>query len=245
MRRSPASSRNGFVTTPGASIGFGGIVDEPHPKAPRRKGMDSLPPWRLGVRFSGSAARVFYLTMRPGMCHNNRQSETGCRKFAAFTLVELLVVITIIGILIALLLPAVQAAREAARQTQCKNHLKQLALAALNHEQLYGFLPSGGWSRFLVGDPDRGFGGAQPGSWHYQLLPFVEQQALHDLGVGNNQAGRTLSQTPLEALYCPSRRPAAPHPFIGQSSSPGYWSCTNAQSRRHAGRQVRLRRQHR
>ncbi len=58
-----------------------------------------------------------------------------------FTLVELLVVIAIIGILVAMLLPAVQAARESARRTECKNHLKNLALAALNYESALQYFP--------------------------------------------------------------------------------------------------------
>ncbi len=126
---------------------------------------------------------------------------------AGFTLVELLVVITIIGILIALLLPAVQAAREAARQAQCHNNLKQLALGCLHHEQNQGFLPAGGWNWGWCGDPDRGFTKKQPGGWLFTILPYIEQQALHDLGVGNNLAGRTqTAQTPLSVLNCPTRR---------------------------------------
>ena len=133
----------------------------------------------------------------------------------AFTLVELLVVITIIGILISLLMPAVQAAREAARQTQCANNLKQLGLGCLNHENSIGWFPSSGWGWEWLGDPNQGFTGAkQPGGWLYNVLPFVDQQALHDQGVGltsQSAASMTALQaqltTCLPFLQCPTRRP--------------------------------------
>jgi prepilin-type N-terminal cleavage/methylation domain-containing protein len=134
-----------------------------------------------------------------------------------FTLVELLVVIAIIGVLVALLLPAIQAAREAARRTQCINNLKQLALACQNHHDIHKHFPSGGWGWYWVGDPDRGFGKDQPGGWAYNLLPFFEQQALHDLGSDGDkyalpriqrEGASQVVQQPLAMITCPSRRPS-------------------------------------
>ena len=140
-----------------------------------------------------------------------------------FTLVELLVVITIIGILIALLLPAVQAAREAARRLQCSNNLKQLGLAVHNFNQAFGDFPTAGWGWAWAPHPDRGYGADQPGCWTYSLLPYLEQQSLHDLGAGVGRDNATAStlllanrerfQTPLGMLFCPSRRLPASFPI--------------------------------
>jgi len=90
-----------------------------------------------------------------------------------FTLIELLVVIAIIAILISLLLPAVQQAREAARRTQCKNNLKQMALAMHNYESTYGIIPS---------NYHHGPTGVS-GNYSVQakLLPFTDQASLHNL----------------------------------------------------------------
>ncbi len=141
-----------------------------------------------------------------------------CQRGLGFTLVELLVVIAIIGILVALLLPAVQAAREAARRTQCSNQLKQIGLACQLHVDSHGFLPSGGWERYWVGDPNRGFGKRQPGSWGFSILPFIEQQAAYNMAKQLDYPSprraaiaRMLAQ-PIAAFYCPSRRPAVAYP---------------------------------
>jgi prepilin-type N-terminal cleavage/methylation domain-containing protein/prepilin-type processing-associated H-X9-DG protein len=162
-----------------------------------------------------------------------------------FTLVELLVVITIIGILISLLLPAVQSAREAARRVQCCNHLKQLGLAALHHVEKQGRFPTGGWGWFWVGDADRGFTRHQPGGWVYNILPFLEQEALYDRpGDGQSETitdqqrlgSRELTHTPLAMLHCPSRRRSVVYPKPCDGTFVSYNASANESSSNVAAR---------
>ena len=125
----------------------------------------------------------------------------------AFTLVELLVVITIIGILISLLLPAVQAAREAARRAQCANNLKQIGLAMHMHLEAKQVLPYGHFW------PKNGWGG-QESTWVAYLLPYMEQNNLYEtidwtLPFGYGSAyNAEVNRTPLPLFLCPSNGPA-------------------------------------
>ena len=135
-----------------------------------------------------------------------------------FTLVELLVVITIIGMLIAMLLPAVNSARETARNAQCKNNMTQMGKAMLAHEQAQEIFPTGGWGWYWVGDPDRGYGIQQPGGWIYNILPHTELTAVHDLGrygskSQKNSAIITMVGTALPLTNCPTRRRDALYPM--------------------------------
>ncbi|TWU64750.1 Type II secretion system protein G precursor [Crateriforma conspicua] len=125
------------------------------------------------------------------------------RPIAGFTLVELLVVIAVIGVMVALLLPAVQAAREAARQTSCKNNLKQIGLAIHNYHATYQKLPwgaKGGWGP----------------SWTTDILPNIGEASLASIvpygepgyATGNDQDSkhfRLLATSALPTFRCPSQ----------------------------------------
>jgi prepilin-type N-terminal cleavage/methylation domain-containing protein/prepilin-type processing-associated H-X9-DG protein len=144
-----------------------------------------------------------------------------------FTLVEILVVIAIVGMLVALLLPAIQMAREASRRSSCANNLRQQAVAVRLHEQNHKTFPTGGWKGYL-GDPDGGYGTKQPGGWIYNILSYIEQDSLRQLGRGTSgpqkqQAFTTLMQSPIAVFYCPSRRPPGLFPYKGSA-------LTNAQA---------------
>lgn len=136
------------------------------------------------------------------MAGSPRQSVRG------FTLVELLVVIAIIGVLVALLLPAVQSAREAARRTQCKNHLKQVALAMHNVHDANNVLPPlvapSSSTALAVAGPYQNAVGYTVFDW---LLPYIEQNNLYvasKADVNTVIDGKRLYQHPVNVYRCPS-----------------------------------------
>jgi prepilin-type processing-associated H-X9-DG protein/prepilin-type N-terminal cleavage/methylation domain-containing protein len=151
--------------------------------------------------------------------------QQAARMRVAFTLVELLVVIAIIGILVALLLPAIQAAREAARRTQCKSQLRQIALSCINHESTHKRFPFGGWSFGWMGDPDLGVGPQQPGGWIYTTAPYLEEQAVFNLGKGlawndkKVELGKQMQHV-VPVYNCPTRRTGQDQPAYSASGTP-------------------------
>lgn len=149
----------------------------------------------------------------------------GPRLRRAFTLVELLVVIALIGTLIGLLLPAVQSAREAARRSACSNNLRQAALAVLNHESALGRLPTIGTS----GSSQWAF------SAQANVLPYAESADVRSLvnfkeplmnGSGGSQTlnhnQQSAARTAIPFFLCPSD--GGPTQYVSNS---GTWAPNN------------------
>jgi prepilin-type N-terminal cleavage/methylation domain-containing protein/prepilin-type processing-associated H-X9-DG protein len=113
-----------------------------------------------------------------------------------FTVVELLVVVSIIGILVGLLMPAVQAARESGRRTQCANNVRQLGLAAHSYHAAQRSFPparqdaANTWGHFA------------------KLLPFLEQKVIYRnidfTKAVYDPSNAEIAQTPMPVFRCPS-----------------------------------------
>ena len=128
-----------------------------------------------------------------------------------FTLVEMLVVITIIAVLMGLLLPAVQAVREAGRRTVCQNNLYQAAFAAIRHDEQNGFIPGYGNEVRLT------TGGTAGYSWPIVITPFMERKDVFQAYLEDKKPN-----VYLQTFVCPSSPPdSATRAFLSYAGSVG------------------------
>ncbi len=145
---------------------------------------------------------------------NRKARHNSVKPTHGFTLVELLVVISIIGVLVGLLLPAIQAARESARRLQCTNKLKQVGLAMQNYHSAQRHFPSGS----NLHDEERKTGI----SWNVVVLPYLELGTLYDQiqPLPNGGAANFAPEFDLiEAYVCPSA--------LAQPNDPEVWKNSN------------------
>lgn len=125
-------------------------------------------------------------------------------KRSGFTLVELLVVITIIGMLMALLLPAVGAATENARSLKCKNRLKQLAMAMSSYESRFQEFP--GYSNAIEIESSSGHS-ERPVSWIIEIMSDMERADIADQWKRSDLGDDDLPRPFIDLLTCPSDPP--------------------------------------
>ncbi len=131
-----------------------------------------------------------------------------------FTVIELIVVVSIVAIVLALLLTAVQGAREAARRYGCQSNLRQLGLALTAYESHYRMMPPAM---------------ARTGSVHVALLPYLEQTALYQriltAAEGGLEEVERAAET-LRLLQCPSD-PTGLAMGSNYSANMGVWAPLN------------------
>jgi Protein of unknown function (DUF1559) len=166
------------------------------------------------------------------------------------TLLELVVVVACIAMLVGLLAEGVFSARSAMRRFQCTSQLAEQIRGAIMYESLQKHLPSNGWGSNWMPIRERGIGIRQPGGWIYNILPFVEEQTLHQMAP-TARSGTSLPyaddfvSTEIPILLCPARtvsrvvdistRFTPPHTSVGKNAARGDYAANGGWNNEECG----------